>query len=559
MHLITSNMLFNEIITKTRNFKFYLKKIDYFSDNISFTHNESKRLNSTIGLVLTCIMVLLTATITLLFGKEIFNKSKPYVSESIEFNNNSKHILQKDSFLMFSLKYKSFELINSRVSSSLKIVGYIYTIEKSVLIGNETLKLNFTECREEELYQAFSNNYHSSDFINSYFCFHLPIDINIYNPLRYINSRYLSLYISKNNEIVEYDEILNQMAYMDILYKDTYVDNFDFENPIKSFINNEIVQFNINKTSLISFNVKNSIFISDNGLLFTDTMIKKYWETEIFKESVYKDDHYLRINFSTNMISKKHNKSYLKIQELLAGIGGFVNGFIIICRVLFNDFFEYNYLVKINRMVKDQYYNLSAKNEKLSVKKYNKTQSDDIIIKKDSNDKNYENKEVKKADIKDSLEANNINCKVNKQFINYPNISDNIYNYDNNKNRNEDSNINAYNFTYTNTNNDLINKSISIIKARKDFGLYKLQNTENKEKYNKLNKVIKDDKDNKNENSIENEKNDLKNDDNNDNCVNSSSSKYSINNDNNEEENINKANIKSISLKILNNNFIKKN
>jgi len=65
----------------------YFKSIDAFGKNTGFIHEDNNDFKTNLGAILSILIVIACTIITILFGKEIFERKNPNVSESSEFSS----------------------------------------------------------------------------------------------------------------------------------------------------------------------------------------------------------------------------------------------------------------------------------------------------------------------------------------------------------------------------------------------------------------------------------------------------------------------------------------
>lgn len=349
-------MLYNDssnFKNKRKSFGFYLNKIDYFSEYISFNYNESRRIHSFFGVSLTILLCVLTITMTFVIGQDLYLKNEPSITESQNFNSNSELELGANRGLMFAFRNNAGNLIEKDYFTKLKSSGVLSTIVDSNVEEQNEYSLMMASCDNTEF--DFITKYSPGDIITQKsFCIKTH---NIYprikNPYRYFNSALFTVYLSicENMNSSDCSTLRNMVKSIDVYYVDTYLDPFDYSNPIKYFLNNSIVDVSVKFGTDIYFSIKNSIFESDNGWIFSTNNSKAFFEINIANKITTTTSYYIGINFSVSQTSSQYKRQYLKIQDIIASVGGFVNGFIIVCKVLFIDYFEFLYLMKVNKLI----------------------------------------------------------------------------------------------------------------------------------------------------------------------------------------------------------------
>lgn len=378
-------------------FKFYLMKADFFSENISLNFNESKRLNSSFGVFLTIIVASLSLILCLMFGRDVYQRKNPVISESTLFNENS--IIKKNKMLFFfNFRYNE-GTIQPDLDKYIDFKLLSLNLSNSVIVGNKYINLEMVPCSDshfENYANIFAeNNIDSENYKDKFQCVDLPDDFQIYNPYGFSNSTlnlFRFIYCDPEKTVCPDDlESFKQQRFIDFKFLDNYVNSYSHEKTINYFINSISIQLNdkFSKRTFLSFT--NNVYSSDNGWLFeavdeTHFVSFESKETDI---SPFTSNILYEIILQSPQISKQYKRSYLKLQDLLAKVGGFINGLIIILKILTIDYFEYSYLLLINNLIfnekHDHLNNHSNKNSnRLRNKKDEKTQ-DNLIMKSSNN------------------------------------------------------------------------------------------------------------------------------------------------------------------------------
>lgn len=410
---------------------FYLLKADFFSENISLNFNESKRLNSCTGISLTLLVIISGLCLALIFGRDMYDRKNPTVSESNLIVRDS--IVQvKDLFYMFNIKANNGSSYLN-LDKYIKLRGVSFEIVNSVTKNIAYYNIKYELCNEKH-FDVLEEKYDMSlisknDYIGTNYCILLPDDIEIYNPYGNSNSisysiefipcyEQISSTINDNTDSCPSNvyEVLSKFN-IDVKFLDNFVESLDFSNPVKYFINSFSSQITrlILKTTFIS--LINVEFISDNAWLF-ETSESIFFSSYIGRETQFtgiNDGSVLyTLTFETPQTIRKYYRKYLKLQDLFAKVGGFINGLIILMRILTVDFFEYSYLINVNELIKKERVKMKN-NEIISENKKeqgfiknndNKQCNSEFYISKDN-----ENGENNNA----NYNSNNYDCNIDAQ------------------------------------------------------------------------------------------------------------------------------------------------
>lgn len=343
--------------SKKRNFFFYLQKIDFFSETISYNYNESKRLKSITGMYLTLLVVLTGIVLTFIFGSELFQKKNPTLSITQFFIEESK-IDHNKLLYMFNVKDLSGSVKDNIDFMSIMLSSFRY--ENSVVVSGSSTLLKLKKCDQIHLNRLLKygiNQAKAEKAINQNFCIDFPNDLKTINSLAYTNStsNAIHFYICNNNNENCMNEPLLDKFFLEIKYVDSYIDSSDFEMPIKYFLNNYLLELSKASSKRTYLSYVNLEFTNDVGLIFSNHIMTNIENLHnIYTETSLLDPNSRRIYsmlFDSPQIQKSVKREYVNIPDLISRIGGFINGMLILLRVLLFDFFEFSYLISMNKLI----------------------------------------------------------------------------------------------------------------------------------------------------------------------------------------------------------------
>lgn len=488
----------------------YVKYIDIFQEETMFTDRGKKNFRSILGAVLSLMLIVATIVLAVLFGREIYQRKRPSLSVSENYIKNSRVKVQDiNPFMLFTDAYGRmipnihdyYEFLLFYMTLSDKIVGGMgalnWTIERCTMDHFKGVldKVNQNDVAEIITYlpaYCFNYNNNTDYFQNQYKDVNstwFEIDISLCNP--------------KKKKCGEKFDFIKQESYLTFFYINSYTDSLDYENPVKYYYDKITTQLTYLYLKRNFIYISNNQYRSDNGWIIEDTRYIDYYQLykyipEINSKVDYDDGYVLWNTLVSPNISKETNRSYVKVQNLFANIGGIVNAFIIIINVFFNHYLRFNFVMSLREFLNpgDQDYqikrglhnqtimglrnvdnerneinnniiNKSEKNYNYTVTNTNPnnilnnnlfnvnnigkvTENNNII----NNNNNNTAKEVKKFSINHkSIEKNNVECndkQENNQSIN------SINNFTNKLNK-EDLKLNNQNKVVANVSNEGIN------------------------------------------------------------------------------------------------------
>lgn len=466
----------------------YYKRIDIFSFMLGFEYQETKRKKNIVGASLTLIVIIISIIISFLYGKDIYQRKLPNVSLTDEFLKDSNFTM--NDFTVFFLVSDSLgNILEEPFKYVYPHAQYLSRINSVTQFGGEKYN-NFTRCERRH----FSNieRHLSSSEIEVYLalptiCVDYHDDALILNSYGYTNSSYINYAFefcnSSLHENLTCGENLSdyfQELYIRFYFINSYADSLDYKHPVKYYL--DVINQQITNTYLKRNFIRfiNNKFIADDGWLLENNKITHHISLKSVKLEInnisqtFPYDRYW-ISIESPQIRENRLRNYVKLQDLLGKIGGFVSGFIIIINILFYHYFRFKYLVGINETNNSINSNINEKSFSFLLSRDNK-QSD--VDGKDDNTKN-----ISKHNCSNNRSINKIKRLKFTDYYNYidfinsyPNRPNNLKfildesNYSNNKkklnNNKEDYDMNEVNnhsnsqqFNLLINNNNTLNKT----------------------------------------------------------------------------------------------------
>lgn len=145
------------------------------------------------------------------------------------------------------------------------------------------------------------------------------------------------------------EKYLQLDLYLVFRYLNTYIDHKNYNNPIVKYIDTFTTQIGslFGKRSYFRF-IRNKL-IDDNGLFIESYNTIKYINLQAIVSDVIptSNSQLFNLTLESMSIATKTIRAYMKIQELIAKIGGLFNGFRIIVMILINGYVSFSYYSKI--------------------------------------------------------------------------------------------------------------------------------------------------------------------------------------------------------------------
>jgi len=217
----------------------FLKLIDVFYEQAIFTHEGNKEYKSTLGGMLSIILIIASAIIAILFGQELYQRKRPNVSESSEFRETSRiNMFDWPLFITFSDAY----------GEKFHPDGY-YDIFTYIMNFTETGKVDFADVSPfHPVVRCNSTHFEkvkdkiSEKEINNYlewpsYCIDYDFQGILQNPYKTLNSTFLDIDVgmcdtSSRKCADNYDDIMTE-GYFHLYFLNAYIDSNDNLEPVK--------------------------------------------------------------------------------------------------------------------------------------------------------------------------------------------------------------------------------------------------------------------------------------------------------------------------------------
>lgn len=433
-------------------------RIDFMSEALSFENNGSKNFKSKFGAFISLIIIITVIIISSLFGREIFSKEIPLSSTYNNFVPNSEfNLLEFPIFFELSDVYGTIiQNWNDYFYISADVMNYT---NSNAFYYGEIYKSKNCELNDFKQILNHKNIFSEIEILmkNPLICLSFDENSIVKNDYSFTNSSFINFNFDyrdpKKNDTVPSDYLKRKDDfYVKTYFINNYVNPFDFENPVKFYIDSRLQQISSGFLRRSFFKFTKNMFISDEGWLLENKKTIEYISynevtNQIDSKSLEFPYAYYWITLTSPQVNKVTYRSYIKIQELAAKIGGIINALFILFYLVFSNYLRYSYLMSVGKSV------ISGEKHKQNIKfslvnllemgkfemnnKIDKINEDNNAnnciskqdnIKKDKNDdqisNDINNDEIKKYDL-------NIKKEINRQFhnnsndfeINDPNVS----------------------------------------------------------------------------------------------------------------------------------------
>lgn len=357
----------------------FLKQVDLFGQKLMFEEYDVQTHKTVVGAIFTYLVFLTLIVIGFLFGKEIYQRKTPNLMDTEEIvtpDIANVDLREFPIFFQFSDLYGANIPID--IHTIVNILIFYFTTDSNSVLSYELL-YGFTECdssyytKHQDLVEEYISN--AKETNKTIYCINhkSQVDFKLAYPLLSINSTNIKLYINdctnsqkqgsypyfKNKDDYNISDLANcldneTLAYylQKLILRIDFIDSFynfkDYHTPeVSDFssITKQITKGASYTSTLFELGIKQ--LLSDKSWIF-----ESYEETKIpyYRSSLneyLKPTDFTKELFTLSIeVSKKMHistRSYMKIQDLFARIGGFYNAISIIINIILYDYVKFKF------------------------------------------------------------------------------------------------------------------------------------------------------------------------------------------------------------------------
>lgn len=372
-------------------FRELLKQLDILGPYLGIEHNGSNRYKSHFGSFITLCIIVTCAVIGFMFGQEIYLRERPtlnYVSVTLPYSDV---IIDRLDLQVGLYDLASYQPVFNIYNYLHFDIIYVTTPKDDypILDSNKYHMVNNTDSNGDPVY-IFNTGENYNNTIS--------------NELYSSNSSTFTVSVSRCRFDCSPDleERLNSLALI-FSYQTYSFEVMNYSNPITKSYTNKVFRLSSRLAKIIQIDFLADILESDIGWILENKKIEQVFKVgEIDIQYVLIDDNpeaqLLFIQLAAPQKITKIYRSYMKVQQLLALIGGLVNAIIIASTIIFSHYLRFSYINFINDLNNDNY-NESIRLTEFIKRKFSNNQAQNA---KD----NYKKEEIQVSKIKNFSSQN---------------------------------------------------------------------------------------------------------------------------------------------------------
>lgn len=374
-----------------------LKKIDFIGHELKPSIAGNSIIATAIGGCLSIILILTSIAALIFFGQELIMREKPLARtysrvDATLSQETSKFPIAFGVFSNSGINLSNSEEVRNDFKLYADILSFRINEQGKNLASLKTFPVVL--CSSSIVGEEFSNKMTANGFdVNNFFCMDLsslpPEDRRVSQVNGTPGSNTIRVYFNmcdpakvKNcgKTYEKYESI-----YVTASFFDKFIDLKSFSDPIKENMINHTVPVSKKFEAMVRFKINNNVLITDEGYIFSSLDEKTFVSIDNYERNFTDLNEITRtiaiLEFQANTKETITERAYLKIQELMANMGGFIKGIMLISKII-NTF---NADISFINHVKEIEFNVARKNN-LNVRF--RRNENPVAIKKQSEESN---------------------------------------------------------------------------------------------------------------------------------------------------------------------------
>jgi hypothetical protein len=309
------------------------------------------------------IACLFMVVATIYFSRDFLSNSNPQITYNTSYNYTQKLNFQNIPFML---------MLQTPLYTPLKNEKRLYTVGgymiKQLRI-NETYIDNFTEeiffeyCNISKHFGNYTALFQNIPYLENHFC---PIpgqNMTVFGSSVKSDSDFalMGLFVNrcqnstKKKDCLPAEQVNSglQNVFPHFVTLSYFIDHTNYTSPgqVYTYIGVSSMSTNLFKRGDIT--LKNTDYVSDNGWLFENKILQPYYtigdaiySVDIKPEGLYPGS-FGALNFKFGNFKDSYNRNYIKLQFVIANIGGIMKSILFISQIFSNYFAEFLYNLEL--------------------------------------------------------------------------------------------------------------------------------------------------------------------------------------------------------------------
>lgn len=334
----------------------YFKTLDIFGPTLSLEFDNSIKFRTICGAFLSLFIIAVILAYFFIFGREIYERNHPVINESM-INREYSDINIKDIPILFSLYYRNNRINNFK--DYVRISAFSYYTDQNGEPDQTNLRLKFANCNITDFDYYKNSNYTNS---SGYYCVNFTNNTYMSNGALTTNSTVINFQISKCNpqrntcapDLEQKFKNLN--LWITIIDHTLFANQANLIDSIKVNQKTQVISLLPTNYNTVYLGFSNNLLQSDEGVIYPDIRNINY-RSSIFNvlttTLAQNATNIGLLTVSSSMSGFRTTRSYMKITDLLAMIGGITNSLYFIISFCFEGMLRFKYIKFIYQCIEE--------------------------------------------------------------------------------------------------------------------------------------------------------------------------------------------------------------
>jgi hypothetical protein len=360
-------------MSESNYFKLFFKHCDIVGSEINLNYKGNSSIRTAFGGILSIILIIFTIFCISYFGADLILREKPISRFYKEFNNESRVNLTDfplimtfvsnsgnpaknvDRYLTIEALYYVIDL-NDTTKAQVSKINYLY-----VEPCNETHYYKYKDLIEKEdsnvpLKYSYCINPYKVNYLNGT----INENDNVYalNDFGNVPSNFVVTLVHscKNSTLKqtcapqsEIDSFISTGSFLSVFYVDNYVNLNFYDTPNVNFVNTFVQAISKGMSKANHMKVKKTSVYTDSGVILEDMNEIHFQQVESIQVDILSpSDNMLVLYFEATKMSDNYYRKYVKLQDLIANIGGLIKFLFTVTSVILSFYTDRYKLIDIS-------------------------------------------------------------------------------------------------------------------------------------------------------------------------------------------------------------------
>lgn len=333
------------------------RRLDIYGRDLMFEEHNVQSFKTNLGSVLTMITFITIIIIGFLSGKEIYQREIPIVAVSKEIVQEASINLSDFPVIMFFGDSTGKDLGDINAFLKFKVAYYGLTEKFEVFIReyNSLIPCNPESFTLHKQYIAEVVEKSKKSNLTPY-CINHESKYVLKNPRASVDSASLGVRVFKCDKAIdkgcsENVDIKTSFMVASIFYMNGFINPKNYSSPIDYYEESILKQVGNGITTKYYLKISNDIIESDNGWILESTSRNSFINIQSIREdfTVTQTKELIAFMFEMSKRREMTSRTYLKIQDLFAKLGGLFNALNIIFQLFLYDYIRFKFLVNYSK------------------------------------------------------------------------------------------------------------------------------------------------------------------------------------------------------------------